>query len=72
MCFSFFPETKQRSLEDVNVAFREVVAVRHYGASEEDEKIYKRAQEEEDRARHGVVATVGDKGVTIVKHVEKV
>lgn len=67
-----FPETKQRSLEDINVAFGEAVAVKYYGAGEEDEKIYAEAQEEEDRIHHTGVPTVDDKGVAIVKHVEKV
>jgi hypothetical protein len=43
-----FPETKQRSLEDINLAFGERVAVKYYGAAEEDEKAYAHAIEEED------------------------
>lgn len=41
--FFFFPETKQRSLEDINAAFGERVAVRYYGATAEEEEAYSRA-----------------------------
>lgn len=70
--FCFFPETKQRSLENINVAFGEAVAIRYYGAGEEDERIYKKAQEEEEMSCHSMVSTVDNKGVTIVEHVEKI
>ncbi|KAK5144727.1 hypothetical protein LTR16_012820, partial [Cryomyces antarcticus] len=35
--FFLFPETKQRSLEDINAAFGEKVAVHYYHATEEEE-----------------------------------
>jgi MFS family permease len=70
--YFFFPETKQRSLEDINLAFGEAVAVKYYGAGEEDEKIYAKAQEEEDRIHHLGVSSTDNKGVTVVEHVEKV
>lgn len=38
--FFFFPETKQRSLEDINAAFGEEVAVRYYGATSEEQQEY--------------------------------
>lgn len=47
--FFLFPETKQRSLEDINAAFGEEVAVHYYGASVEEEKMYERAIAEEER-----------------------
>jgi MFS family permease len=49
--YFFFPETKQRSLEDINAQFGEKVAVRFYGATEEDEAAYAAAMREEDRLR---------------------
>ena len=41
--FFFFPETKQRSLEDINVAFGETVAVHYYGATTEEQEEYYKA-----------------------------
>jgi MFS family permease len=41
--YFLYPETKQRSLEDINAAFGEKVAVRYYGATEEDEAMYAKA-----------------------------
>jgi MFS family permease len=41
--FFFFPETKQRSLEDINAAFGENVAVHYYGATTEEQEEYLRA-----------------------------
>jgi MFS family permease len=38
--FFFYPETKQRSLEDINEAFGDKVAVHYYHATIEDEKKY--------------------------------
>lgn len=66
--FFLFPETKQRSLEDINVAFGEKVAVHYYGATEEEEKQYAAAIEEEER-RHGIV-TEKDSGNIEHYHVE--
>jgi len=47
--YFFFPETKQRSLEDINVAFGEQVAVHYYHASAEEEQKYDEAIAEEER-----------------------
>jgi hypothetical protein len=73
--FFLFPETKQRSLEDINAQFGDQVAVRYYGATEEDEKAYARAIEEEDRA-HGLRPTLTndttDVDKTVISHVDKV
>ncbi|KAL9616607.1 MAG: hypothetical protein Q9160_008552 [Pyrenula sp. 1 TL-2023] len=41
--FYLFPETKNRSLEDINAAFGENVAVKYYGAGTEEEELYARA-----------------------------
>ena len=70
--YFLFPETKQRSLEDINLAFGEQVAVKYYGAGEEDEKIYAKAIEEEDRA-HGISSSgdMMEKGHSEIMHVEK-
>ncbi|PGH03418.1 hypothetical protein AJ79_07384 [Helicocarpus griseus UAMH5409] len=38
--YFLYPETKQRSLEDINAAFGEKVAVRFYNATEEEEIMY--------------------------------
>jgi hypothetical protein len=65
----------QRSLEDINLAFGEKVAVKYYGASEEDEQIYAKAIEEEDRTHDVNVTTTPldeKKAGAEVAHVEKV
>jgi len=41
--FFFFPETKQRSLEDISASFGETVAVHFYGASNAEEHEYEKA-----------------------------
>lgn len=41
--YFFFPETKQRSLEDINAAFGERVAVHYYHATTEEEEEYLKA-----------------------------
>lgn len=70
--YFFFPETKQRSLEDINAQFGEKVAVRFYGATEEDERAYAKAIEEEDRAQ-GLRATVSnDMEKTTLSHIDKI
>ena len=35
--YFFFPETRQRSLEDINAQFGETVAVHYFNATEEEE-----------------------------------
>ncbi|KAI2060022.1 hypothetical protein LOZ43_001862 [Ophidiomyces ophidiicola] len=47
-------DTKQRSLEDINAAFGEKVAVRFYGATEEEEEMYAKAIEERELATASV------------------
>ncbi|MCJ1371043.1 hypothetical protein MMC20_002258 [Loxospora ochrophaea] len=47
--FFFYPETAQRSLEDINAAFGDQVAVHYYGASAEEEEKYAEAIEAEER-----------------------
>jgi len=54
-------------LEDINAAFGETVAVRYYGATEEDEKYYATAIAEEDR----VYGVASDKGAEETIQVEK-
>ncbi|KAF4308695.1 hypothetical protein GTA08_BOTSDO03736 [Botryosphaeria dothidea] len=61
--FFLFPETKQRSLEDINAAFGERVAVHYYGATAEEEMQYATAIEGEGSGRE-------DKGDVV--RVEKV
>ena len=43
--YFFFPETRQRSLEDINAQFGETVAVHYFNATEEEEKEYAKAIE---------------------------
>ena len=43
--YFFFPETRQRSLEDINEQFGEKTAVHFYGANEAEEKEYAHAIE---------------------------
>ncbi|KAI1906760.1 hypothetical protein LOZ39_006076 [Ophidiomyces ophidiicola] len=52
--YFLYPETKQRSLEDINAAFGEKVAVRFYGATEEEEEMYAKAIEERELATASV------------------
>jgi MFS family permease len=46
--YFFSPETRQRSLEDINAQFGETVAVHYFNATEEEEKEYARAIEIEE------------------------
>ncbi|KAM3416225.1 hypothetical protein BST61_g7831 [Cercospora zeina] len=47
--YFFFPETKNRSLEDINAEFGDVVAVHYFGATEEEQKEYAKAIEAEQK-----------------------
>ena len=62
--FFFFPETKQRSLEDINAAFGETVAVHYYGATPEELEEYLKAIAAGDMIHHdrkgGLVTDSGD------------
>lgn len=51
--FFFFPETKQRSLEDINAAFGESVAVHYYHATTEEQEEYLKAIAAGDIVHHG-------------------
>lgn len=53
--YFLYPETKQRSLEDINAAFGERVAVNFYGATEEDEEMYAKGLAGEDQNDDEVV-----------------
>lgn len=64
-----FPETMQRSLEDINEAFGEKTAVHYYHADESDERMYADAMAKEEAT--GKVAGVDEKEVQ-VEHHEKV
>jgi MFS family permease len=56
--YFFFPETKQRSLEDINAAFGETVAVHYYGANSEEQVEYEKAIAAGDIVHHGHKAGV--------------
>lgn len=60
--FLFFPETKQRSLEDINAAFGESVAVHYYGATSEEQEEYKMAIEHGDFGHEGKGVLARDSG----------
>ena len=61
------PETKGRSLEDINVQFGEKVAIRFYGATEEEEReLEEAAHRDELEEKHG------GKGAGTVSQVEAV
>jgi len=62
--FFFCPETKGRSLEDINAQFGEQVAVHWYGATEAEKAELEQAviQDEENERRH---STSGDKSNTV-------
>lgn len=51
--YFFFPETKQRSLEDINAAFGEQVAVHYWHATQEEEEIYAKAMADEEARERG-------------------
>ena len=44
----FFPETKQRTLENINAVIGENVAVHYYGATVKEQEEYSKAIESED------------------------
>jgi MFS family permease len=61
--FFFFPETKQRSLEDINAAFSEDVAVHYFGATNEEQQEYLKAMAAVDIVHHdGKGRLVNDSG----------
>jgi hypothetical protein len=62
--YFFCPETKGRSLEDINAQFGEQVAVHWYGATETEKAEFEQAalQDEENERRH---STSGDKANTV-------
>ena len=62
-----FSETKQRNLEDIILAFGEMVTVKYYGATEEDEKV---SSHEEDEDEEGALHGIG-KGMREAMSVEK-
>ncbi|KAK5112258.1 hypothetical protein LTR62_004419 [Meristemomyces frigidus] len=64
--YFFFPETRQRSLEDINTQFGDKVAVHYFGATAAEEEEYAHVIEVEGQG--GVLSA---KGGTL-EHVEKV
>jgi len=74
--YFFFPETKQRSLEDINVAFGEKVAVHYYRATAEEEAQYAEAMAAEEEREAGRLNGVGMKvereQENAAHHIEKV
>lgn len=52
--YFFCPETKNRSLEDINALFGEQVAIRFYGASEEEQaELERAAMEDKEKEKLG-------------------
>lgn len=72
--YFFFPETKQRSLEDINAAFGEKVAVHYYNATTEEEEEYIKATNLKELARDnpGVDSRSGKEKESGVLHSENV
>ncbi|KAK4502547.1 hypothetical protein PRZ48_005972 [Zasmidium cellare] len=70
--YFFFPETMNRSLEDINAQFGEEVAVHYFGATEEEEREYAKAIENEESS--GRQAAVGEDkaGVQMIEMAPKV
>jgi len=66
--FFFCPETKNRSLEDINALFGEQVAIRFYGATEDEKaELEKAAMEDEEQERRR--QSLGDgKGTEVQQH----
>ncbi|KAK5735644.1 hypothetical protein LTR17_007995 [Elasticomyces elasticus] len=69
--YFFFPETRNRSLEDINAEFGDKVAVHYYGATAEEQEEYAQAVDVENHG--GVLATKGDMSEVVhhVEHAEK-
>jgi len=61
LVYFLFPETRQRSLEDINEAFGEKVAVHYHGATEDEEREYLKVIGGESGG--GEISVVGEKGV---------
>lgn len=70
--YFFFPETKQRSLEDINAAYGDTVAVHYYGATSEEQAEYLKAIAAGDLVHHGGTNGINEKGDSEVSHTEKV
>lgn len=68
--YFMFPETMQRSLEDINVAFGEQVAVHYYHASKDEEALYAEALAAEETK--AVTGADLDKADLHVEHTEKI
>lgn len=73
--YFLFPETKNRSLEDINVQFGGQVAVRYYGAGAEEEEMYARAlaKVQAGGEKHtSVISERDEKGSTDAARVEDI
>ncbi|TKA41465.1 hypothetical protein B0A55_13470, partial [Friedmanniomyces simplex] len=67
--YFFFPETQNRSLEDINAEFGDKVAVHYYGATVEEQDEYAQAIDIEE---HGGMLSAKTALADAVHHVEKV
>ncbi|TKA78689.1 hypothetical protein B0A55_04493 [Friedmanniomyces simplex] len=67
--YFFFPETQNRSLEDINAEFGDKVAVHYYGATAEEQDEYAQAIDIEE---HGGMLSAKTALADAVHHVEKV
>ena len=67
--FFFCPETKNKSLEDINALFGDQVAIRFYGATEEEKAELEKAamEDEEQEHRHH---SIGDGKTSEVQQLE--
>lgn len=66
-----FPETKQRSLEDINAAFGDEVAVHYYHANKDEEALYAEALAAEEAGNATGIVLKGADDLHI-EHQEKV
>ncbi|KAJ6452943.1 arabinose-proton symporter [Mycena sanguinolenta] len=66
--YFFCPETKGRSLEDINAQFGEKVAIHYYGATEEEKKELEQAVIEDDSVQGDSPAVQGK--TSVVERVE--
>lgn len=67
LIYFLFPETRQQSLEDINEAFGEKVAVHYHGATEAEEQEYHKAIQQEETRR---ISLVQEQHVTPGKEVK--
>lgn len=72
--YFFFPETMNRSLEDINAQFGDDVAVHYFGATEAEEMEYATAIEKDeviDPVSHQTAGNEDKTGVEMIEAISK-